>query len=506
MRKSAKTAIFQVINLQILENYILFSDKIADTSIYSTPGFLSNQEELENKTHIDLIERFKENWGVRYWTQGFFNEEYIYDINIHWLKFNPPKSSHFIILGVLYIVIMTFGCMGNGLVVFLFCRSKSLRTPANMLIVNLAVSDFLMLLKMPVFIYNCFYHGPVLGDIACRIYGFFGGLCGTASIGTLAAISFDRYFVVKYPLKRFSRHRIYFCLIFSWIYALCFSLIPLLDIGFGKYQYEGYLASCSFDYLSEKKAIRMFILIFFFAAFIVPLSIISFSYYKIVRVVGGRSRAVKDKRDSIRHVKEEDERKQELKLAIIVLIVIFLWLFSWTPYATVALLGISGNKHLITPLASMIPALFAKTTSAIDPFVYAMSHPKFREELWKVLKIFKKKKNPKNNRKVWSTEPTFDTSITFASRASSYDDDDGVEEEMVELGLPSVAAEEFSFERFEKMDFKSKERELKRRASAASLLCFKPTFTNKRSSFRRLSRRISTLSKSRSKEEDESTN
>ena len=44
-------------------------------------------------------------------------------------------------------------------------RSRHLRTPANMLIINLAASDFLMLIKMPVFIYNSAAQGPSLGYI-----------------------------------------------------------------------------------------------------------------------------------------------------------------------------------------------------------------------------------------------------------------------------------------------------------------------------------------------------
>lgn len=76
-----------------------------------------------------------------------------------------------------------------------------------------------MLAKAPIVIYNSFKLGPALGEygkskiiiwkyqitiltvflwfIVCRIYGFVGGLTGTASIATLTAISIDRYNVGK---------------------------------------------------------------------------------------------------------------------------------------------------------------------------------------------------------------------------------------------------------------------------------------------------------------------
>ena len=49
-------------------------------------------------------------------------------------------------------------------------RSRHLRTPANILIMNVAASDFLMLIKMPVFIYNSIAQGPSLGYIGTVEY------------------------------------------------------------------------------------------------------------------------------------------------------------------------------------------------------------------------------------------------------------------------------------------------------------------------------------------------
>lgn len=76
-----------------------------------------------------------------------------------------------------------------------------------------------MLAKAPIVIYNSFKLGPALGEfgkvkiifeitkshsnsffvvcVVCRVYGFVGGLTGTASIATLTAISIDRYNVGK---------------------------------------------------------------------------------------------------------------------------------------------------------------------------------------------------------------------------------------------------------------------------------------------------------------------
>ncbi|KAF4519893.1 Ultraviolet opsin Rh7-like 2, partial [Ephemera danica] len=212
----------------------------------------------------------------------------------------------------------------------------------------------------------------------CQIYGFLGGLTGTVSISTLAAIAIDRYFVIIYPLdplKRTTRLRAGICVFVSWLYGAVFSSLPLL--GINHYVPEGYLTSCGFDYLSTEFSSRIFIIVFFVAAWVVPFIIITFSYVNIcLMVVSARQGGARNATGF-----REQQKKTELKLTIVVIGIIGLWFLAWTPYATVALLGFFGQKHLIMPLTSMIPALFCKIASCVDPFVYAVSHPRFRREL-----------------------------------------------------------------------------------------------------------------------------
>ncbi|KAB0801817.1 hypothetical protein PPYR_04003 [Photinus pyralis] len=346
---------------------------------------------------------FIEKYPISSWKKyGFFDENYIKSINVHWLQFLPPNQINHYALAVLYVIIMIIGLVGNILVIAIFIRSRSLRTPANSLVMNLAISDALMMSKMPVFIFNSIESGPALGRLGCQIYGFLGGLSGTASICTLAAISLNRYYVIKFPLNmRFTGARSKICIALAWIYSVTFSSIPLLDTELGSYVPEGYLTSCSFDYLSEMAGVKLFILIFFTAAWLMPFTIITFCYIHIWIVVLETRNVGKSGNESSRNIKLEEKRRQDLKLAGTIFIIIILWFVAWTPYAVVALLGISNHADLITPLASMIPALFCKTASCIDPFVYALSNPKFKNEVKRC--FFKGSIHNYQSSKVWST-------------------------------------------------------------------------------------------------------
>lgn len=60
-----------------------------------------------------------------------------------------------IVVGIKYVSVYTYDTF--------FYRCRSLRTPGNILVANLALSDFLMLAKTPIFIFNSFNLGPALG-------------------------------------------------------------------------------------------------------------------------------------------------------------------------------------------------------------------------------------------------------------------------------------------------------------------------------------------------------
>lgn len=156
-----------------------------------------------------------------------------------------------------------------------------------------------------------------------------------------------------------------------WLYSLFFSSIPFWDIGLSKYVPEGFLTACSFEYLSPSRDAKIFMFTYFVFAWVVPLIIIIYCYFYILRVVVCAN--------SIQSSK--DKNKTEVKLALVVIGVIGLWFLAWTPYSIVALLGITGNEKYLTPMGSMIPAVFCKISACINPYLYAVNHPRFRSEL-----------------------------------------------------------------------------------------------------------------------------
>ncbi len=201
-------------------------------------------------------------------------------------------------------------------------------------------------------------------------------------------MSGDRYRVISNPLNpRISKRVAIYLSLSIWIYSLFFSAPPLFGL-MNRYVPEGYLTSCSYDYLSRDFVSRMYIFIFFIGAFCVPMGIIAYSYIGIIFVVKKSRLAFNESKTDSQGTsfsKFQSQRSNEIKLAKIAFCLITLWVVSWSPYAIVSLIGIFYDQSVLTPTASMLPALFAKTSSFLNPFVYALSHPKFKAEVKKTI-------------------------------------------------------------------------------------------------------------------------
>ncbi|XP_058797459.1 opsin, ultraviolet-sensitive isoform X2 [Phymastichus coffea] len=308
----------------------------------------------------------------------------------HWLSFPEPNPAMHYLLGLLYILFTFIALLGNGLVIWIFCSAKSLRTPSNIFVVNLAILDFMMMMKTPIFIYNSFNTGFALGHLGCEIFGVMGTISGMGAGMTNAAIAYDRYSTIARPLDgKLSRGQVIMLVTLIWTYVLPWALMPLLGV-WGRFAPEGYLTSCTFDYLTDTDETRYFVATIFTFSYIFPMSMIIYFYSQIVGFVVNhekalRAQAKKMNVESLRSGQKQQEQSAEVRIAKAAITVCFLFVAAWTPYGVMAMIGAFGNKALLSPSVTMIPACCCKAVACLDPYVYAISHPRYRLELQKRL-------------------------------------------------------------------------------------------------------------------------
>lgn len=308
----------------------------------------------------------------------------------HWLVYPEPNPSLHYLLAILYILFTFVALLGNGLVIWIFISAKSLRTPSNLFVVNLAFCDFIMMLKAPIFIYNSFNTGFATGHLGCQIFACMGALSGIGAAMTNAAIAYDRYSTIARPLDgKLSRGQVILLIALIWTYTIPWALMPLMHV-WGRFVPEGFLTSCTFDYLTDTPEIRYFVATIFTFSYCIPMSLIIYYYSQIVSHVVNHEKALREQAkkmnvESLRSNANTNAQSAEIRIAKAAITICFLFVLSWTPYGTLAMIGAFGNKALLTPGITMIPACTCKFVACLDPYVYAISHPRYRLELQKRL-------------------------------------------------------------------------------------------------------------------------
>nr|Q94741.1 RecName: Full=Opsin-1 [Schistocerca gregaria]CAA56377.1 locus opsin 1 [Schistocerca gregaria] len=335
---------------------------------------------------------FSAYWGG---SGGFANQtvvdkvppEMLYLVDPHWYQFPPMNPLWHGLLGFVIGVLGVISVIGNGMVIYIFSTTKSLRTPSNLLVVNLAFSDFLMMFTMsaPMGI-NCYYETWVLGPFMCELYALFGSLFGCGSIWTMTMIALDRYNVIVKGLsaKPMTNKTAMLRILFIWAFSVAWTIMPLF--GWNRYVPEGNMTACGTDYLTKDWVSRSYILVYSFFVYLLPLGTIIYSYFFILQAVSAHEKQMREQRKkmnvaSLRSA-EASQTSAECKLAKVALMTISLWFFGWTPYLIINFTGIFETMK-ISPLLTIWGSLFAKANAVFNPIVYGISHPKYRAALEK---------------------------------------------------------------------------------------------------------------------------
>ncbi|XP_060064196.1 rhodopsin, GQ-coupled-like, partial [Ylistrum balloti] len=317
-----------------------------------------------------------------------WSDQHPLSVHPHWTQFPPVTKEWHYIIGVFITIVGLLGITGNSIVIYIFSNTKSLRSPSNLLVVNLAVSDliFSAFNGFPLLTVSSFHQKWVFGSLTCQLYGFVGGVFGLMSINTLTAISIDRYIVITKPLQAsqtMTRRKVYLMILLVWALSILLSVPPFF--GWGAYIPEGFQTSCTFDYLTKTTRTRVYIIILYLCGFALPLLIISVSYILIIFGVWNHDQKMLTLTQNMNaeDIRVNNKRaRSEIRISKIAMAITCLFILSWSPYAIIALIAQFGPAHWITPLVSELPVMLAKSSSMHNPLVYAFSHPKFRRALY----------------------------------------------------------------------------------------------------------------------------
>ena len=180
-----------------------------------------------------------------------------------------------IILTIILILLLLGTAGGNMLVIVAILIVKKLRSPTNLLIVNLAVTDFLVsILVLPFAIAHQIFGYWPFNQIICGIYSISDVLLCTLSILSLCTISIDRYLAITKPLQYAAKRtpkRMLIMILIAWLLSAAISIPPV--IGWERKNSPFY---CGY---SEELAYQIYATM---TAFYIPLTVMLVLYGKIL--------------------------------------------------------------------------------------------------------------------------------------------------------------------------------------------------------------------------------
>ncbi|XP_014020063.2 teleost multiple tissue opsin 2b [Salmo salar] len=272
----------------------------------------------------------------------------------------------FIVLSVFLGLIMTFGFLNNFVVLLLFCKFKKLRTPVNMLLLNISVSDMLVCMFGTTLSFTSSIKGKwLLGRHGCLWYGFINSCFGIVSLISLVVLSYDRYSTLTLYNKRGPDYRKPLLAVGgSWLYSIFWTVPPLL--GWSSYDLEGAGTSCSVSWTLRTAQSHAYIICLFIFCLGLPIVIMVYCYFRLLWAV-----------KQVGKIRRTAARRREYHILFMVLTTVVCYILCWMPYGVVAMMATFGRPGIITPVAAVVPSLLAKSSTVINPLIYILMNKQF---------------------------------------------------------------------------------------------------------------------------------
>eukprot|EP00112_Aurelia_sp_Birch-Aquarium-sp1_P008200 Seg190.7 transcript_id=Seg190.7/GoldUCD/mRNA.D3Y31 product="hypothetical protein" protein_id=Seg190.7/GoldUCD/D3Y31 len=272
---------------------------------------------------------------------------------------------------------------GNALILYLFFKYEGLRTPSNILLGSLCMTDFLTgLVVVPTIaarrITEAYGKGICSIRIICAYFSYF---CVITSIVTVGLISIDRYYAIVMPfryLRRANNQSYAIIITIEWLILGAYSLLPFLRVLTGS------------DFFKIAFSLMGFIITMFLVI-----------YAKISRIVESHRRKIRPSvklttatniassgapASQLRCSTHSRELRAESKKAHTIAIVVFVTVICYSPLAAIFVLrGIYGDTYVLVNIADPWADLIMFINSMVNPIIYCLRTKEIRDAAVKVL-------------------------------------------------------------------------------------------------------------------------
>ncbi|XP_072114215.1 neuropeptides B/W receptor type 1-like [Mobula birostris] len=291
-----------------------------------------------------------------------------------------PYPDFYIAIPIIYSVICAVGLTGNTAVIYVILKAPKMKTVTNIFILNLAIADELFTLVLPINVADYLLLQWPFGELMCKLIISIDQYNIFSSIYFLTIMSIDRYLVVLATAKsKKMSYRTYRAakIICISVWLLVTVIISPFTI-FGKIHDDKGRLQCVYVFPYPEvlwwKASRIYTLLMGFA---IPVSTICILYTMMLCKL----------RNMRLNTNAKALDKAKRKVTIMVMVILAVCLFCWTPYhlsTIVALTTDIQQTTVIIGISYFITSL-SYANSCLNPFLYAFLDDSFRKSFRKLI-------------------------------------------------------------------------------------------------------------------------
>ncbi|XP_033634549.1 alpha-1A adrenergic receptor-like [Asterias rubens] len=291
------------------------------------------------------------------------------------------------IIGSLLCFVALAGFVGNVWVILAVVLYKKLQTSTNAFIVNLATADLITCITSPFSAVALFsMNGYPLPGLVCSVSAAIYFITLGCSIMNLTIIAINRYVLITKSMQTYQSiytpKKIAAMMVMTWLYPALVCSLPLF--GIGKWGYSDKYKTCA--EVSSSKFSDLFSQLGSALIFPIPLIILFVCYFKIYRYItghmkkmmgGGTEMSDTSNRSSTSSTQLHRKRaasfsKRQVEITNNLFIVVCAFVVCFAPFAAAILIP---NSDPALPWTGM----FAAFNSAVNPVIYGVKHPHFKE-------------------------------------------------------------------------------------------------------------------------------